>query len=903
MKSRFIIFACLMLAFGALVAFIAEDGPLKVILSQLEKFRAEYPQEKVHLHLDKPFYAVGDDIWFKAYVVDAESHQVSGLSKVLNVELIDGQDSIRQTLRLPLTAGVAWGDIRLTDSLQEGNYRVRAYTNYMRNFGDEYFFDKTIMVGNTVSNNILTTANYQYQSQGKVNATINYTDNNGIPLNDKDVAYDVQLDFKNAAKGTAKTDAKGDIHISFADNASSALKPGIVHTVLKIDKQSISKSFPIKSTSTETDVQFFPEGGNQVDGIRSKVAFKAVGADGLGKSVSGYVANSGGEKVVEFQSQHAGMGAFVFQPVAGQTYTATVKFPDGSEKKIALPKAQAEGLVLGAFNTDSTSLVIKISASPAVMAQGGQVTLVAQSNSAVKFVSQNKLDNPVLSARIPKSRFPTGILQLTLFNQQNQPVAERLVFINHNDFLNVALNGPKTSATRKKVKMELDVKDTSGKPATGSFSVAVTDATKIPADLVDVNNETTILTSLLLTSDLKGYVEQPNYYFTAVDEQKALGLDNLLLTQGWRRFTWKNILGGTFPQVTYKAEDGLTITGRITQSKKPIAGGKVTLMSSQGGLFAIDTITDADGRFVFKDLIFPDSTRFVVQARTDKDKKFVNIALDRLPPQLVSANKNAGEVEVNVNKKLTPYFKNNSIQFEDLRRISEINKNTMLSEVKIVERQSKAVKGSASLAPRADFVVKGDDLLTCTNVIDCLQGRIPGLLVKHNPESLSGVPYLMRSMNISTEGLTPMLLVLDGVTVSPETIDDVPANDVEGIEVLTGASTSIYGQHGGGGVIIITTKGPGSNHAYNSYTPGLISYIPRGYYKSREFYSPNYDKINTQKPDLRTTVFWHPNVIVKDGKASFEYFNSDGKGPYKVTVEGIDVHGNLARYVYNYTVN
>lgn len=897
MKPRLAVFAGLLLAFASSVAFNTDDDPLKAIISKLEKFRSQYPQEKVHLHLDKPFYAIGDDIWFKAYVVDAESHQLSGLSKILNVELVSEDDSIKQSLRLPLTVGVTWGDFKLSDSLQEGNYRIRAYTNYMRNFGEEYFFDKTVMVGNAISNNIVTAVNYQYETEGtaqKVNATINYADMDGGALTGKEVTYDVQLDLRNIARGKATTDGRGDIHISFLNN-QPALQSGRVHTVLKLDKQrSVHKSFPIKSTSNETDVQFFPEGGNQVYGIRSKVAFKAVGADGLGRNITGYVSDGNGEKVSEFKSEHAGMGYFAFQPAAGQTYTATVKFPDGSEKKTVLPRAQAEGFVLGAVNSDSTNLLVKISASPAMVAAGGELTLIAQSNSVVKFVSKNKLNDAVFSASIPKSRFPTGILQLTLFNQQNQPVAERLVFISHNDLLNVTVNGPKTSGILKKVRMDMDVKDPSGKPVFGSFSVSVTDATKVP---VDVNQETTIVNDLLLTSDIKGYIEQPNYYFEGTDEQKIRHLDNLMLTQGWRRFTWKNLMAGNFPPLIYQAEDGITISGRVTLNKKPVAGGKVMLISSQGTFFLIDTLTDAEGRFAFKNLVFPDSTRLVVQARTGKEKKFVQIALDRIPPQLVSKSKNAAAVEVNVNKQLTDYLKNSRNQFEDLRRL--VDRNIMLSEVKIVERVEKTVKGSSNLAGRADMIIHGDELETCINILDCLQGRVPGLMIRE------GRPFLLRNAGKSMSGPAPMTIIVDGINTAADELEAINPTDVEGIEVLKGATTSIYGMRGGGGVLIITTKAPGSPRYYNTYTPGVISYMPKGYYAAREFYMPNYDDatINGRTPDLRTTIFWHPNLIVRSGKASFEFYNSEGKGAHRVTIEGIDGNGKLARYVSNYVVN
>ncbi|WP_316811928.1 TonB-dependent receptor plug domain-containing protein [Pedobacter heparinus] len=809
-KSQLAVFASLILVFFFSVSLINENEALKAMLSKLELYRMNYPQEKVQLHLDKPFYATGDNIWFKAYVVTAESHQLSELSKILNVELINEKDSISQSLRLPLTNGITWGDFQLPDSLQEGNYRIRAYTNYMRNFGDDYFFDRTIQVGNPLSNKL-------------------------------------------------------------------------VHP--KIKKTAV---IPILN---QTDVQFFPEGGNQVCGISSKVAFKAMGADGLGKNVTGYLSDSNGKKILEFKSEYAGMGVFSLQQQPGQTYTATVKFPDGNEKKLVLPKALEQGFVLGATNLDSTYLSVKISASPAMIVAGGQFTLVAQSNSVVKFVSTNKLNNSVFSSRIPKSRFSSGILQLTLFDQQNQPVAERLVFINHNnDVLKVTVKAARAAVSRKKMKMEMEVQDASGKPVFGSFSVSVTDATKVPADGY---KEKTILNNLLLTSDIKGYVEQPNYYFTATDPQKVHELDNLMMTQGWRRFTWKKILAGNFPQLIYKPEDGIHISGRVTQGKKPVPGGKVTLLSSKENLFVIDTLTDNNGRFVFKNLVFPDSTNFVVQARTAQGKKFVDIKLDNILPQGVAKNKNLPETEADVNKKLAAYLQNNRDQFEEIRRKFMLQRNNLLAEVKIVKRLERKVKGSANIAASADAIITGEELENGITVDQVLQGRVAGLMVRN------GTAMLMRSRHAA------MGVILDGVRMPANALGDIYTHEVEAIEVLKGASASIYGMTGFGGVLIITTKFAAGKPVHYPYTAGLITYSPKAYTSAREFYMPNYDepKSNQQLSDLRTTIFWHPNIIVKGGKASFEYFNADSKGPYKVTIEGIDGNGKLARQVDNYTVN
>ncbi|HEY1009118.1 MAG TPA: TonB-dependent receptor, partial [Daejeonella sp.] len=155
MKKRLLLLIPVLIT-TIIFGFIQEDEALKKILAQIEKYRSEYPQEKVHLHMDKPYYAIGDNIWFKAYVVNAERNELSVLSQILYVELINEKDSVKQSLKLPLLFGTASGDFALADSLKEGNYRIRAYTTWMRNFGEEYFFDKTFTIGNSISNNILT---------------------------------------------------------------------------------------------------------------------------------------------------------------------------------------------------------------------------------------------------------------------------------------------------------------------------------------------------------------------------------------------------------------------------------------------------------------------------------------------------------------------------------------------------------------------------------------------------------------------------------------------------------------------------------------------------------------------------------------------------------------------------
>ena len=182
----------------------------------------------------------------------------------------------------------------------------------------------------------------------------------------------------------------------------------------------------------------------------------------------------------------------------------------------------------------------------------------------------------VYSGAIPKSKFPTGIVQFSLLTAEGDPISERLVFIQHNDLLNVALNTDRTTyPTRSKVKMTLMVKNKEV-PVTGTFSLAVIDETKVP---FSEDAETTILSSLLLSSDLKGYIEKPNYYFNHVDATKVAELDLLMLTQGYSKFSYSDIIADKTPRIFFLPERGIEITGILrTNTGIPVSRGNVHMM-------------------------------------------------------------------------------------------------------------------------------------------------------------------------------------------------------------------------------------------------------------------------------------------------------------------------------------
>ncbi|MBB2151057.1 carboxypeptidase-like regulatory domain-containing protein [Pedobacter gandavensis] len=888
----------LLLITGVFLAFAGSvlDDNFDVLLERMKELNQKYPQEKVHLHLDKPYYAIGDNIWFKAYLYNSTTQEPSNISNILYVELINERDSIKQKLRLPVIAGSTWGNFMLPDTLTEGNYRIRAYTQWMRNTGPEFFFDKTIKIGYSWTNQVSTNTTYNYSKESngeKVEANISFKDKDGNPYVGNEVRYEVQLDFKSFLKGKATTNNQGEISLSFLNNQPDINKKGrIIATISLPEDKKITREIPIKATSRSVDVQFFPESGNLISGLPTKVAVKSVNSSGRGENISGIILDENGLEINRFETKHLGMGNFIINPQDGIRYRAKVKFADGSEKEINLPITQNSGYGMTVLNTDQEKLTIKVMRS-ANLTGPVKLRLVGQHNGNVLFSPIVTITDQLATIHIPKKDLLEGILQLSLFSETNQPIAERLAFIyNPSDRATVKLSTEKTVyAKREQVAVQLN-STFNGSPVSGMFSVSVTNNNAVKPE---PETESNILSNLLLSQDLIGYIEQPNYYFIEEGPEVAKNMDNLMLTQGWRRILWKNVVNGIPPIIRFQPEKSLGFSGVVTNySGKPAPNSKVTLLSTASGFFSLDTLTDAQGRFNFDRLVFLDDPKFIIQARTDKGKKRLDIKMDIVPDQVVTKSKNTGDIEINVNEALSGYLKQSNNYFDDQSKRGILQRTLQLKEVKITQQKEQA-KNSQNLngAGRADAIITAEQLSTCTTLSMCLQGRVAGLTI------MNGKAYLMRN-----GGRIPMAIVLDGMRLEDADLDIVNVNDIETVEVLKSiGNTAIYGSGGSGGVLVITTK-RGVGDYSSTITPGLIVFNPKGYTIPKEFYSPKYDTAQPSNgPDFRSTVYWGPQLLSgAEGKTNFTFFNTDEPGTYRVVLEGMDLMGHLARTVYTYEV-
>lgn len=799
---------------------VAQSNPGKGnIVSEVENFFSHQPFENAYLQFDKPYYAAGDTIYFKAYVTEGEQHKPSQLSGILHVDLIDPKNKIDQSIKLRIDSGAAWGDFSLPESLPSGNYSIRAYTQLMRNYGQSDFFYKMISVGSI-------------------------------------------------------------------DNDEKNKKP--------------EKDF-LQDIHQKPDLQFFPEGGNLVTGISSKVAFKVIDANGSGIQVNGIILDNNNNEVCQFAATHLGMGYFFLNPDAGTTYKAAVTFANGMQDTVELPKSDSSGIRLSLNNNSNTAVSFKLSASDAYIIANRHKNFLLFIYSAGKAITYNfTLDAQTINLEMQKHLLHGGINMVTLFSPEYEPLSERLFFIQNNDQLHLHINADKTGYTsREKVNLKLNAKDPADSPIAGHFSVSVVDENKVPGE---ENNERNILTDLLLTSDLKGYVEQPGYYFSDTSDIAKRNLDVLMMTQGYRRFQWKQVMDMNYTPLVFQPEKALDINGKITNlSGKPLANATVNLIASQSRI-VLNTQSDSNGLFRFSNLVFTDTTHFVLNGVNSKGRNSTKFTyFDNENEPLIIPVKNIS-LSLLRDTSLAVYLKYASQVYNESNHLKgKMLKPVILKGKMPVEThyrtESLAGAGNADQVMHADEIERiGGQLSTSLN------GRLHGI------GFINGVPYLNPPL-----GTGPMIVVIDGVQVNRQTsngqisgfdVNAISSSQVETIEVLKNTSASTYGMGSGNGALIITTK-QGVEDPKDITSVGVLPIAPMGFYKARAFYSPKYDhtNVNSKQPDLRSTIYWKPEIKTdQDGNASFDYYNADGKGIYKVTIEGIDDNGNVGRVVYRYKV-
>ncbi len=371
-----------------------------------------------------------------------------------------------------------------------------------------------------------------------------------------------------------------------------------------------------KKTVPKNFLQFFPEGGDLVQGVESRGAFKATDVHGLPYNVSGDVVDSKGKSITKFSSMHDGMGFFVIKPDGKEQYKATWKDVAGKSQQTSLPSVKKEGYVL-TITQDMNAIKFMIARPEGEVPADATVTIVGQMQQQLVYMARANISKgPTVKGSIPIDKIPAGILQLTLFSPDKKPLAERIVFVNRQDYYFITdLNSPlKGFEKRKKNVIQVDVPDT----IRTNLSISVTDAGINP----HLDGEEDIFSNVLLTSDIKGYVHNPAYYFSNESDSVKNHLDLVMMTNGWRRFKWTDVLAGKFPQTPHQPSDYVVLNGKVNGlNKTELLNRELSaILEMNKRQEFINIPVGSDGTFSLQGLLFFDTAKLYYQFNNDKDK-------------------------------------------------------------------------------------------------------------------------------------------------------------------------------------------------------------------------------------------------------------------------------------------
>ena len=389
-------------------------------------------------------------------------------------------------------------------------------------------------------------------------------------------------------------------------------------------------SAPFQKSAVISLLQFFPEGGDAVMDIENKIAFKANDQYGRPVNIKGFIFNDKGVKIDSLHTIHDGMGYFFIIPKPGESFTAKWKDEKGNEHNTALTPIKQKGISLR-VTLDGIKRNFIVSASPGSAASFGTLHLLGTMNQQEVFKFSKDISNGDIKGVIPTGELPSGLLTITVFDQQWNPLAERITYINNQDYLFNAEMNVEHWGLNKRARNEIQITVPDSLPA--SFSVAVTDV-DIEADSSD-----NIISHLMLTGELKGKVYKPSWYFSNNSDSLAQQLDLVMLTHGWRRFKWDDVVAGRFPKINYPRDSAyLTLSGILygaLPSQLKGAGNIILMMNPTKQRNRVVAVPiQPNGTFSDPAIVIFDTTKIYYQFAKSSGLSDVSVKFmeGRLPP-------------------------------------------------------------------------------------------------------------------------------------------------------------------------------------------------------------------------------------------------------------------------------
>jgi len=777
--------------FFNIVALLNADAQVNDIANSFNSYAQKNLHEKLFVHTDKSFYLTGEILWLKIYDVDGATNKPLKISKTTYVDVIDKSNTPVMQAKIALNNASGNGSIYIPVNLASGNYKLRAYTGWMKNYSPDYYFEKQISIVNPLKSP------------------------------DEPLAETAALDY---------------------------------------------------------DIQFFPEGGTLLSGTANKVAFRMVGNDGRGTNLKGSVINQHNDTVASFQPLHFGLGSFMLTPKVGDTYRAVIKTGNKNIIK-TLPVIADQGYAMVLTDDGAGKLNVRINSN-----LSGTVYLFAHAAQTVKVAESIFISNGSATFTIDKSKLDAGITHFTVFNGNKQPVSERLYFTRPKQKLVVQASVTQPSyAMRKKAGITFSTQTQDGKPIMADLSMAV-----FRVDSLQKPEQIDIQSYLWLTSELKGNIESPSYYFANENAETDQALDNLMLTQGWRQFDWGNVLSNATPVFKFLPEyNGHIITGKITElPDNTPAKGVIAYLGIPGKRVQMyPSLSDSTGHLIFNTRDMYGPGEIIVQTNTEKDSTYHIEILSPFSEQFSTSAYPALQLTGVKQQLLENYSVAMQVQ-------------NLYSAAKIKQFYDPQIDSSAFyFKPYKTY--KLDDFTRFTTMEEVLREYVSEVnIVK--PKNKYHIKTLAEFGFLETD---PMVMV-DGIPIfNTNKVIAMDPLKVKKLEVVR--SRYFYEPAALDGIFSFTTyKGDMGGVELD---PHAVVLDYEGMQLQRKFYSPVYDtdaQANSHLPDFRSVLYWLPTAGTDvNGKNQVTFYTSDQPGKYNAIIQGISKNGESGIGFVTFEVN
>ncbi len=609
-------------------------------------------------------------------------------------------------------------------------------------------------------------------------------------------------------------------------------------------------------------VQFFPEGGALLSDGTQIVAFKALGEDGFSIEGKGEIFASDNRSVATIATSHKGMGIVALHVEQGESYYALFTSADGLEHRFELPAVESEGSVISARKTGDKYIFQSRTSDPALL-EGAHYII----HSHGRIIAVNKVGST--ASVIHAEQLYDGVNSLSLVSAQGKMLSERLIFKRPEARPTVEISTNQSNyGARERVKVKMNIANSFDEVAGGEFGVSVTDDSSVEVD----EEQDHILSYLLLSSDLRGYIEAPALYFAGDLAQADRYLDLLMRTQGWRRFDLEQILASELTPAALSYEGAAEISGNVkgffgNDARRP----KLDIVCTSLNLY--DTFTlDASSNFKLVGLDIPDSTTYMIQTRGRRGGNSLTLNIDPEPLPAPRSTLTPRPIEEYIP---TAFINQSQEKFYYDGGMNLIN----LDAVYVTASRSQS-EGSSfathSTGPEQLEMMSG---LPLTSVIQ----QYPSITISDEGVSYRGNSSMAR-------------FIIDGIYMEYEEVSYLTTSDVERVEFFSGAEAMMYSD-ASGGIFVITLHSGASLNSLSVTPTGIAMVEQLGYQKSATFYSPSYDSPELKRnlpPDYRTTIYWDGTLTPSDdGTIEFDFYTADKATTYTITLEGIDEDGEI----------